>query len=110
MELPAKPKLDIEEVFASKGRTKILHMLIQQGEMSISAIVQQGKLNHDNVQGHLQELVRLGLVLPKVFGRIKIFAFNGNDRRARALRNLVEFWENRTFEAPPIPGGVPLRV
>ncbi len=89
-------KLDIEEVLASKGRTKILHLLIQRGEMSISAIVQEGKLNHYNAAGHLRALARLGLVIPKVFGRIKIFAFNVADRRARALKNLVEFWENCT--------------
>ncbi len=66
-------KIDIEEVFASKGRTKILRLLIHKKEMSISSIVEQGNLNHLNVQCHLEALGALGFVREKRYGRIRIF-------------------------------------
>ncbi len=104
------PKLDIEEVFASRGRTRVLNLLIHNIEMSISSIAQQGGLNHRNVQVHLEVLIKLGLVQEKKFGRIRIFRLRAEDKRVNALKNLVEFWEDRTINSPMLAGGISPRT
>ncbi len=90
--------LNIEEVFASKGRTKILHLLAICGEMNISEIVKKTSLNHLNVKNHLKMLVKLNFIQEKSFGRIKIYRFKIENKKAKSLKNLIEFWENKPLD------------
>jgi predicted transcriptional regulator len=83
---------DFEDVFASKGRSKIIKLLSQAGELNISYIMKEGKMNHTSVVEHLNYFVEIGLVQEKVFGRIKIYRFCIENPKARALQRLIEFW------------------
>ncbi len=104
--------LNIEDVFASLGRTKVIWLLVHaaNNEMNISEIVRKSKLNHQNVEGHLKRLVALGLVQDKPFGRIRIFRLRVEEKRVRALKNFVDFFQGRLFELPSPAGGVSQRV
>ncbi len=83
----------IEEIFASKGRVKILKILALRGELNISEIARQAELNHASTLAHLRHLKKLGLVEEKNFGRIRIFRFREEDPRAKIIKRFFEDFE-----------------
>jgi len=84
--------LSIEEVFSSKGRVKILRILVEIGELNISEIARRAGLNYATTNHHLCALENSGIVRHKNFGRIRIFRFNDESPRARMIRSLVDGW------------------
>ncbi|MHA1776238.1 MAG: hypothetical protein ACTSWC_05660 [Promethearchaeota archaeon] len=85
---------NIEDIFASKGRTKIIKILVFSHETNISYIVKMSGLNHNSVKKHLELLIKAKIVEEKCFGRIKIYRFCDENIRARAIKNLIEFWDD----------------
>ncbi|MDH5451418.1 MAG: winged helix-turn-helix domain-containing protein [Candidatus Bathyarchaeota archaeon] len=83
----------IEEILSSKGRVKILKILSEIGELNISEIARRAGLNYATTNRHLGVLEEHGLVRHKRFGRIRIFRFNEENRRAELVRRLMELWE-----------------
>ena len=82
----------VEEVFSSKGRVKILKILVDLGELNISDIARRAGLNYTTTNQHLRVLEESGIVRHKNFGRIRIFRFNEESPRARMIRDLVDRW------------------
>jgi len=85
---------DIEDIFASKGRTKIIKILVINSETNISNIVKLTGLNHSSVKVHLEFLNKAEIIEEKCFGRIKIYRFKDENMKAKAIKNLIEFWED----------------
>jgi len=85
--------MSIEEVFSSKGRMKILRILVEIGELNISEIARRARLNYATTNHHLRVLEDSGIVRHKNFGRIRIFRFNEGSPRARMIRDLVDSWD-----------------
>ncbi len=85
--------LSIEEIFASKGRSKIIKLLALTDEMNISDIVKKTRLNHQGVMRHLEFLESHNVVQEKKFGRIRIFRLKTENLKTRSLKKLIEFWE-----------------
>ena len=83
----------IEEIFSSKGRVKILRILSEIGELNISEIARRAGLNYATTNQHLELLEKHKLVRHKTFGRIRIFRYNEENRRAVMIRELIENWE-----------------
>lgn len=83
----------IEEVFSSRGRVRILRILSEIGELNISDIARRAGLNYTTTNAHLQLLEDAGLIKHKSFGRIRIYRFNEENARAKAIRELMEAWE-----------------
>jgi len=90
------PSMSIETVFSSKGRVKILKILVEIGELNISEIARRAKLNYTTTNQHLQVLETSGIVRHKNFGRIRIFRFNIDDPRAKNIKGLIEEWSSRS--------------
>jgi len=86
----------IEEVFSSRGRVKILRILAEIGELNISEIARRAGLNYATTIQHLQTLEKAGLVNHKNFGRICIYRYNETHSLAKAIKTLVEKWEEET--------------
>ena len=82
----------IETVFSSKGRVKILKILVEIGELNISEIARRAKLNYTTTNQHLQVLETSGIIRHKNFGRIRIFRFNNENPRAKSIKELIEEW------------------
>ncbi len=82
----------IETVFSSKGRVKILRILVEIGELNISEIARRAKLNYTTTNQHLEILETSGIVKHKNFGRIRIFRFNNENPRAKSIKELIEEW------------------
>ncbi len=87
-------KIPLEEVLSSKGRIKILKVLALEGELNITAITRKTELNHSAVISHLKFLVKAGLVEEKTFGRVRIYRFKIEDKRARKFLELVKAFED----------------
>jgi len=85
--------MSMEEVFSSKGRVKILRILVEIGELNISEIARRARLNYTTTNHHLRILEDSGIVRHKNFGRIRIFRFNEESPRARMIRELVDGWD-----------------
>jgi DNA-binding transcriptional ArsR family regulator len=85
--------MSMEEVFSSRGRMKILRILVEIGELNISEIARRARLNYATTNQHLRVLENSGIVRHKNFGRIRIFRFNEESQRARMIRELVDAWD-----------------
>jgi len=83
----------VETVFSSKGRVKILKILVEIGELNISDIARRAGLNYTTTNQHLQVLETSGIVRHKNFGRIRIFRFNEENPRAKMIKGLINEWE-----------------
>ncbi len=86
-------KLELEDVFSSKGRVRILRLLAELGELNISAISRNINLNHSAVKEHLKFLSKVGLVKEKRFGRILIYQFRDSNILAHSLKQLFKIWD-----------------
>ena len=86
--------LDFENILSSRGRVKILKLLALNIEMNISRIMEETALNHTSVISHLNYLVKIGFIQEKKYGRIKIYRFREENLKAKALQNLIKFWQS----------------
>jgi len=85
--------MDVEDVFSSKLRMKILKILVQMGELNVSEIARRLGVNYVTTSKHLRILEDEGILRQKLFGRIRLYRLNENSPKARAVQNLVEVWE-----------------
>jgi len=85
--------LDVEDVFSSKLRMKILKILVQMGELNVSEIARRLGVNYVTTSKHLKILEDEGILRQKLFGRIRLYRLNENSPKARAVQNLMETWE-----------------
>ena len=85
--------MDVEDVFSSKLRMKILKILVQMGELNVSEIARRLGVNYVTTSKHLRILEDEGILRQKLFGRIRLYRLNENSPKARAVQNLMETWE-----------------
>jgi len=85
--------MEVEEVFSSKPRLKILKMLVRLGTLNVSEIAKRLSLNYSATNEHLQLLEGEGILVERVYGRIRMVRFNEASRKAKAVQNLIEAWE-----------------
>lgn len=86
--------MNIEEVFSSRLRMKILKVLAQVGELNVSEIARRLGANYKTTNEHLKILEDEGIILHKVFGRIRLYRFNEHSPKAKAIQDLMETWEH----------------
>jgi DNA-binding transcriptional ArsR family regulator len=80
-------------ILGSKGKIKILQLLLREGEANITKIVRETGLKHSLVERHLEDLVRLGIVVERRVGRLRIFSLKLGDPRIAALAELIRRFE-----------------
>ncbi|HLE75541.1 MAG TPA: winged helix-turn-helix domain-containing protein [Candidatus Bathyarchaeia archaeon] len=85
--------MEIEEVFSSKPRMKILKLIARLGALNISDIARRINLNYTTTNQHLKLLEAEGILQQKVYGRIRMYKFNESSPKAKAVQNLIETWE-----------------
>ncbi len=88
----------LEKIFSSKGRIKIVKVLVEEGELNISEIAKRANLNYSTTNQHLNFLEKVGLVQEKIFGRIRIYRFRTENIKAQAIKNLFEIWKSTKTE------------
>jgi predicted transcriptional regulator len=86
--------MDVEDVFSSKLRIKILKILMQMGELNVSEIARRLGVNYNTTSKHLKVLEDEGILQHKVFGRIRLYRLNEHSPKAKGVQNLMEAWEH----------------
>jgi len=86
--------MSIEDVFSSKPRMKILKTLYNIGEVNVSELARRLRINYVSASKHVKILEEAGILQHKMFGRIRLYRFNEQSKRAKAVQNLIETWED----------------
>jgi len=79
----------IEEVLASKGRIKVLKVIINSGEINLTQILHMTGLNYRSVVRHINFLIRAGLIEEIRIGRVRIYRPRWIDPRIKLLEELL---------------------
>ncbi|NIQ05182.1 MAG: winged helix-turn-helix transcriptional regulator [Candidatus Korarchaeota archaeon] len=87
--------MNIEDVFSSKLRMKILKILMQVGELNVSQIARRLGVNYKTTIEHLRVLEEEGVVKHKIFGRIHMYRLDRASPKTVAIQNLIQVWENQ---------------
>ena len=86
--------MNVEDVFSSRLRIKILKILMQLGELNVSEIARRLGVNYNTTSKHLNVLEDEGILQHKVFGRIRLYRINEHSPKARAIQNFIDAWEH----------------
>jgi DNA-binding transcriptional ArsR family regulator len=86
--------MNIEDVFSSRLRIKILKSLMQMSELNVSEIARRLRVNYITTNKHLKVLEDEGMIKQKVFGRIRLYRLNESSSKTKAVQNLIEVWEH----------------
>jgi len=92
--MPKEKNFELDEILSCRGKTRILMLLSEMGELNITEIAKSVGLNHSSITNHLKQLAETGLVEEKRFGRIRIYKYRDDDPRAQALRALINVWDD----------------
>ncbi len=84
--------MEIEEVFSSKPRMKILKLLARLGTLNVSEIAKRIGLNYSATYKHLVLLETEGILVQRSYGRIRMYRFNETSARSKAVQALIEAW------------------
>ena len=85
--------MDLEEVFSSKVRMKILKLIFELGSLNVSDIARRLNANFASTSEHLKVLRDEGILQELTYGRVRMYRFNENSAKAKAVQNLIETWE-----------------
>jgi len=85
--------MDVEVVFSSKPRMKILKLIARLGALNVSDIARRINLNYATTNQHLKLLEAEGVLQQRAYGRIRMYKFNEASPKAKAVQNLIETWE-----------------
>ena len=85
--------MELEEVFSSKPRMKILRLIARLGALNVSEIARRINLNYSTTNQHLKLLEAEGILQQRVYGRIRMYRFNDSTSKAIAVQNLIETWD-----------------
>ncbi|HUI22763.1 MAG TPA: winged helix-turn-helix domain-containing protein [Nitrososphaerales archaeon] len=78
---------------SSYGRTKVLTIMLETGELNISEIKRRSGLSHSATARHLDFLTRSGILTEKRFNRIRIFRIDQANPLAAALMRFYSDWK-----------------
>jgi DNA-binding transcriptional ArsR family regulator len=85
---------------SSYGRTKVLTVMLETGELNISEITRKSGLSHGAAAKHLAFLTRSGILKEKRFNRIRIFALDQSNPLTEVLGQFYSDWKEATGSDP----------
>ena len=85
--------MELEEVFSSKLRMKILKLIYNLGSLNITDVARRINANFASTAENLKVLEAEGILQERVYGRIRMYRFNEGSAKAKAVQNLIEVWE-----------------
>ncbi len=87
---------------SSYGRTKVLTIMLETGELNISEITRRSGLSHSAAARHLEFLTRSGILTEKHFNRIRIFRVDQSNPYVGALARFYSEWKETTAAPYPV--------
>jgi predicted transcriptional regulator len=85
--------MELEEVFSSRLRIRILKVIYRSGQPNVSDVARQTKANFSSTAKHLKLLEDEGILQVHLYGRVRMYRFNEGSAKAKAVQNLIEAWE-----------------
>ena len=85
--------MELEEVFSSKLRMKIIKLIYNLGSLNITDVARRINANFASTAENLEVLEAEGILQERVYGRIRMYRFNEGSAKAKAVQNLIEVWE-----------------
>ncbi len=86
--------MELEEVFSSKSRMKILKLIFHLGQLNVSDVARRLKLNFASTSKHLNLLESEGILEERTYGRVRMYRFS-EGAKAKAVIGLIETWEKQ---------------
>jgi len=87
--------MNIEDIFSSKLRMKILKVLHNVGELNVSEIARRLNINYMSASKHMKILEDENILQHKHFGRIRLYRLNEKSAKAKAVQNLIDTWQHQ---------------
>jgi predicted transcriptional regulator len=84
--------LDLEDVFCSKIRMRILKLLFKLGQLNTSDLAHRLGANYAITLRQLSLLKKEGVVTERLSGKTRFFRFTSTSK-ARVVMKLLEEWE-----------------
>ena len=85
--------MELEEVFSSKSRIKILKLIYTLGSLNVSDVARRLKMNYASTSEHLKVLQVEGILQERLYGRVRMYRFNEGSVKVKAVQGLIEAWE-----------------
>lgn len=85
--------MELEDIFSSKPRMKILKLIYTLGSLNVSDVARRVKMNYASTAGHLKVLENEGILQERKYGRIRMYRLNEGTAKAKAVAALIEVWE-----------------
>ena len=85
--------MDLEDVFSSKQRMKVLKLVYDLGSLNVSDIARRLSTNYSSTAEHLKILKAEGILEERLYGRVKMYRFKEGSPKAKAVQNLIETWQ-----------------
>ena len=87
--------MELEEVFSSRPRMKILKLIYTLGSLNVSDVARRVNMNYAATAEHLKILEAEGILQQRSYGRIRMYRFNEGSAKAKAVVSLIEAWEQK---------------
>jgi predicted transcriptional regulator len=72
---------------------KILKLLYELGSLNVSEVARRIGSNFASTAEHLKVLESEGILQELTYGRVRMYRFNEGSVKAKAVKNLIEAWE-----------------
>ncbi len=86
--------MDLERLLSSRGKVRVLKVLLREGQANITRIVKETGLNHALVERHLKDLVDMGIVQERKYGRMRVFMVDLRDPKVSGLSEVLRQLES----------------
>jgi len=84
---------ELEDVFSSKLRMRILKLVYDLGSLNVSDIARRLNTNFSSTSEHLKILAAEEILEERLYGRVKMYRFKEASAKAKAVKNLIETWQ-----------------
>ncbi len=82
--------MNLEKILRSPGRIKVLHYILDKGQVNITRIIRETGLPHKLVSKYIKELEEVGIVSERRYGRLRVIEANLLDPKVSALREIIK--------------------
>jgi len=81
--------MTLEEIFSSKGRVKVLKLILRRGEVNLSTIIRETGLNYISVIKHLNYLKHYDIIEEINLGRVRVYRPKWVNPRVRYIEEML---------------------
>ncbi|MEB3756611.1 MAG: ArsR family transcriptional regulator [Desulfurococcales archaeon] len=82
--------MGIENVLSSKGRIRVIKILLKYGATNINTLIRESGLTHKLVTKYISELKEENLIVERRYGRLRVVEINYQNPKVSMLKMLLE--------------------